>query len=600
MFGLYQSLFTLFAVSVVGVLLGFKMAIHIHNPVLYILFWVMYFISFLCLLSLLFSLYIFDSIKDRTGPKGLKGEKGESGEMGDTGVCKSNCRDAMFYYELMEHSNRKLNELEKSDGKPVEISNKYWKDRITMIVSSEEFTALMMVKKRDNTLKYIKGILDIWIELLYKAGGRLYFESIGAENEFEWKGTNPWYEIKKYDMYYWGMNKMFKIQKFDKCREPTPKPDLPPRLYTMRSNQYQELWHHKRNTGRNHTPHTIWKPIKQTEKGRDMYPLGDIFVNNRKEGQWNFTGEHIRDHIRFNGSYNTGPGERTILVGGDVKKPVSLTPLGKIYYKYCADWLCKVSGYRIGKKRSRDLYLYRLNPPPGYKCIGIAGTRWGQPNLNDYRCIPNECAEPTHHKSKFHFGAHGGYKVHKFGNNNNDFDQTGHLITDGAGQTFYKIKDSCLARGTHPPEDPVYNKGWHPNPPKKDKKYSVMNYLALPSEAILVNKGDNKIFIKVRHIQGKRYNTYFVIQHSGGPEVKEIFESKLEAINPRVLKWKRNLETYDLDTFRFTINNNENVRGEMTIMSEAHNQYLRMTHPRDIKLVHHNGVDNYAYWKIHG
>ena len=102
MFGLYQSLFTLFAVSVVGVLLGFKMAVNIHNPTLYILFWVMYFISFLCLLSLLFSLYIYDSIKDREGPKGLKGEQGTTGEMGDTGVCKSNCRDGIFYYELME------------------------------------------------------------------------------------------------------------------------------------------------------------------------------------------------------------------------------------------------------------------------------------------------------------------------------------------------------------------------------------------------------------------------------------------------------------------------------------------------------------------
>lgn len=607
MFGLYQIIFMIFAIAVVGVLLGFKLAVNIHNSTLYILFWIMYFASFLSMLSILFSFYSYDNLKTKEGIKGLTGEKGPQGDIGDTGTCKSNCRDAIFYYELLEHCNKYLNKLEKPNGKPIEISNKYWKDRLTMIVSSKEYTNLTTAQGRDNTLNYIKQVLEEWIDVLYKAGGRLYFESIGAENEFEWRTENPWYEIKKYDMYYWGMNKMFKIQQFDKCRPETPIPDLTPKLFVMETNDYNLLWGDKHDLGRKESDSSFWQPKILTQNGRNMYPLGDIFVF-RKASQDSFEGEHIRGHIKFKGGYQTGPGERTILVGGDeTRAPIGSEYIGDVNYKYCDDWICRMTRYRKGKKRRNHFHIYKLIPPPGYKALGYVGVKDGLPILNNYRCLPDRCLNRVDTGNHKVLHIEGSARIYKFGQNAAQENDTKHLFTASPSDRYtYTIKDECLNNKPIPPDiqakidDPKYSKGWYNNPPNKAKKYSIMNYLALPTEAILVNKGNPKIFIKVRHITGQPYNTYHVIQYSGGPEIKIIFESKLEAINPQILKWKRDLDNFDSDTFRWTINNDETNRGEMTILSEAHNKYLRITHNRDIKLVHHNAVDRFAYWKIHG
>ena len=56
-------------------------------------------------------------------------------------------------------------------------------------------------------IEYIKDILLQWIELIYKEGGELYFKTVGAENDFEWRRNNPFDEIKKYDLFYWGLPK---------------------------------------------------------------------------------------------------------------------------------------------------------------------------------------------------------------------------------------------------------------------------------------------------------------------------------------------------------------------------------------------------------
>lgn len=600
----YQLFFGLFAVCVVGGLLGFKMAVKIYNPTLYILFWAMYFITFLCLMSLLLSLFYYDNIKVREGPKGLKGNKGPTGEIGDDGVCKSNCRDAMFYYELLDHCNMYLNKLENTSGKPVEISNKYWKDRLTMIVSSKEFTNLMMVQGRESVMKFIKETLEKWMKLLHREGGRLYFESIGAENEFDWRKVNPWDEIKKYDMYYWGMNKMFRIMEFEKCRPETVIPKINPELYVIDSNEYELQWGHKRNLGRSHTNNTFWYPKQTTQNGRRMYPLGDVFAK-RYHNQKTFSGQHARGHIKFNSSYDTGPGERTFLVGGNVARPVGTRYVGDVNYRYCKDWLCRISRYRIGKKRRDRFHLYELVGPPGYKCLGYAGTKWGTPDLNNYRCLPEKCLKRVHYGTQHLFSADGDARhVSKLGSNQALQNRLGNLYTVNTNKDMYEIKEECLKPPPTPKRlikemnEPTFNKGWHPKPPSKDKKYSVMNYLSLPTEAILVNKGNPKVYVKVRKIQGKEYNKYHIIQYEGGAETKEIFESKLQAINIRLLKWKRGLDNYDSDTFRWVINNNERKNGELTIVSEAHNQYLRMDDYRDIRLVNTNQVDKYAYWMI--
>ena len=163
---------------------------------------------------------------------------------------------------------------------------------------------------------------------------------------------------------------------------------------------------------------------------------------------------------------------------------------------------------------------------------------------------------------------------------------------------MYKINDFCMSPDDIPPgSDPKYSKGWYDSQPPKDSKYSVMNFLSLPSEAILVNNGNPKVYIIVRHVQGQKYNSYHIVQYSGGAEIEKEYQSILEALTPDNIKWKRNNKGLS-DTFKWTITNDNN-KNIMTISSDAHNQYLKMNTNKDISLVPHSKADNYCYWTIH-
>lgn len=607
MIGLYQLIFLTFIVCVVGILIGFKFAVHIYNPVLYALFWVMYFITALCLASLLTSLFFYDSIKQREGPKGQQGERGEEGNQGDTGVCDNDCRDDIFYVELMTYSEKLLNGWEKSDFKPIQISNKYWKDRISMIVKSKEFTNLMNVKGRDHVLDYLKKILKVWLEMIYKEGGRPYFESIGAENEFEWRKTNPWNEIKQYDVYYWGMRKDMRIRTFSKCR-PKLERDMTPRLKVIKSDHYEgQIWADKHNLGRSDSHRNWWRPKVLHKDGREAYhPVGDVLV----QGGDNHTyqrSKHHRGHIRFDGGYHTGPSEKTIVVAGSATKPATNAyALGTSYYKYCADFLCRLTGYRIGKKRKSHIEYWRLQCPSGYKALGDvampSGPGGSKPNYRNYRCIHEDCLEPVNKGAYMAAHPDGSRECWKSGGSENEHYSLFHANQKGRGDnaTFYKIKEDCLTVKEVPGEsDPVYNKGWYPNPSNKDKKYSVMNYMALPTNATLINIGNPKISITVNLVpNSKKFNLYYVRYNSENYSGKNN-EITLEAISPNILKWRSIVKDYKKDSLRWVINMDETRKGQMTIMSKPHNKYLRYVNNGDVKLVHHNSMDDYGYWKLH-
>ena len=355
MFQLYQLVFVLFIFIVIGILLGFKFAIHIHNPVLYILFWIMYFITFLCICSILSSVYFFGNIRKKTGPIGPKGETGKTGEMGEVGICKPNCRDNMCYKELMKFSEDYLNKIYPTDYKPIQISNKYWKDRITMICRSKEFTNLVILKGREKVIEYVQNILKTWLELIYKEGGRIYFESVGAENEFDWRVNNPWNEIKKYDMYYWNMSKIFRIREFQKCR-PLKKEDTEPRIYGIKTNDYYPIWGHMHSWGIQYTKNSFWRARHLKQNGKTLYPMGDIFA--RIEPNNYQSRKNVRGNMEFDRKYPSGPQGHTMLVGGDVKPPIGFQKLGYNYYETCNGWTCKWTSCSLsGCKKTKKICL---------------------------------------------------------------------------------------------------------------------------------------------------------------------------------------------------------------------------------------------------
>lgn len=605
MIGLYQLVFLLFAVCVVGVLLGFKFAIHIHNPVLYILFWAMYIITGLSLISLLANLYFYDSLRYKTGTKGQVGERGEDGIQGETGVCESNCRDDMLYLELMTYSEEVVNKLENSDGKPIQISNKYWKDRISMIAKSVDVSNLINIKGRDHVIDYLKNIFKIWLDLLYKEGGRTYFETIGAENEFEWRKFNPWNEIKQYDVYYWGMRSDMRIKQISKCR-PKLVRDKTPRLKVITTDDYNQIWHQKHNIGRSDSNRTLWRPKVLHQNGEKMHPIGDVLLE-RHEFYRTQYGNHTRGHMSFDGTYETGPPDKTVLVSGSATKPATgAYDLGSSYYRWCKDWLCRISGYRIGKRRKSHVNFWRLTCPNGFKALGDVAMPHGpggpKPDYNNYRCISEDCLEPINKGANRIFTPEGSRQGWKSFGDEKEHNNVFHITERGKNDDvpFYKIKEDCLTVDEVPAEtDPVYNNGVYPPPEKKDRKYSVMNYMGLPTHAILVNVGNPKVFIKIELSPNNKFNVYYIRYHSNNTTSGKSNVITLEAIAPNNLKWRSIIKDYNKSSLRWIVNMDDEKSGQMTILSDDHNQYLRYVNNSDIKLVQHNRMDNFGYWKIH-
>ena len=87
------------------------------------------------------------------------------------------------------------------------INNIYIKEKVKSICDSQQFKELSSVRGPQKLIEYLKDIWIIWVDEIYKQGGVNYFLSVGAENDFEWKQVNPFNEIKKYDVFYWGMSR---------------------------------------------------------------------------------------------------------------------------------------------------------------------------------------------------------------------------------------------------------------------------------------------------------------------------------------------------------------------------------------------------------
>ena len=82
---------------------------------------------------------------------------------------------------------------------------------------SPQFKQLIPYKGANNLISYLKEIWSVIVESIYDSGGMNYFKTIGAENDWDWVENNPWNEFKKYDVYYWGLDKAYRPKVVEKC-----------------------------------------------------------------------------------------------------------------------------------------------------------------------------------------------------------------------------------------------------------------------------------------------------------------------------------------------------------------------------------------------
>ena len=503
-----ETIYILFF-AVIGIIIaigiGLEISKGIDEFIIYVLFWILYIITIITFINIVLVSKYYLNLKDKKGPVGKKGKIGERGDKGDTGLCDPKCRDSICENSLNEMI---INELkDKNKGVDIKINNIYIKSKIRQMCASDEFKQLAPYNGPLNLINYVKAIWKIWFDLIYDAGGIKYFQNIGAETEFEWLNENPFDELKKYDLFYWGMGKQYRPQIIDKCYNSIDgvNPSDNTNSYiirTSKTNYYEKIGDNSGTESEQQL--SFWRAKEFTYKTNVFYPVGDIVIGpNRK----NDSIKKVRKIGEFTIQNNqiVGPDRQTLIVSGDVKPPVN----------YILIWTNK-------GERGNNFWIWRPIAPAGYIALGHIFTSSELMPLtgeqSPIRCVPKEITEKLPSPQTILWSSKGmrmasqitllGYQRNKGvavnATDSNAYNvfraiegiNSTYIAEDDENNHFYKLNpekyDVNFTIGIDNGNPDTSNsansvgKGYIKSK-KKDSKYSVMPYLNLKNKAMLTH-----------------------------------------------------------------------------------------------------------------
>ena len=371
------TVFMLIIAAIIGIGLGLELSSGIEEFVMYVLFWMLYIVTIITFINIFLVISYYLNMKKKTGPVGLTGVAGDRGDKGDAGLCDPACRDTICETQINDLI---LDELKKkiTTGN-VKVNNAYIKSKVRLMCASDEFEKLAPVNGPNNLINYIKNIWIIWVDLLYSSGGIKYFETVGAESEFEWLASNPFDELKKYDVFYWGMGKQYRPEVSEKCYASkdgvTPDGGASYVLRTSTTNYYTLLGYDEGSGSYNNV--SFWRAKQFTYKGNVFYPVGDVAIGPKRNG------ESIASN-KLVGQFQVAditpcPERQTIIVSGDVKGP--------------SDYILIWTNYNNNNNNNVNAFwVWRPVAPPDFIALGDVVTfDNGKPDTGDnapIRCVP--------------------------------------------------------------------------------------------------------------------------------------------------------------------------------------------------------------------
>jgi hypothetical protein len=498
--------------------------------------WVIYTCIWITFGNVFLLAYFWATVKDKTGPVGIRGQSGEKGEQGIEGSCGVTATQA----EVIRQINELIDSLYKSkkgtsilNQETQKFPNNYINKKISTIAGSKQYNVIIsessvLGKSPLEIINYIKGIWNEWFKLIYDANPDWFTDEYGDEN-YSWSGKNPFDEITKYDLYYWGITRSFRPMKAEICRS-TPgyessklpiKPET--RLKIIQTNNYQRLGGDMETKG---NPDVSWSRAKPITIGNDTYfPVGDNLTYGNSDWNSQKRGETIVGDMSFKSDQWTGPNMRTLLVSGDVVDPISYEQMG---------WHGGDDAISSAK----------IICPDGYESMGdIIGSGWGDTSPNYYKkgntpkCVPKDCLLPLDGlRGYVHWMSRNRKISHKVlndelrrnddANNNNGYN----LFRVNNNKPFYRINPKCLSRAAAPstkdlePEPAKIGFGWYGHPYKLDPRYSIFTFLGLVPEGMIVNQGNGRRFYII-HYGGEDVNTFIILNYNSE---RDKFDSALQ------------------------------------------------------------------------
>ena len=360
---------------IIAIGLGLQLSHDIEDFIIYVLFWMLYIVTIITFVNIILVINYYLNMKNKSGPPGKDGINGKRGSKGDTGLCDPACRDSICEKQINELI---INELtNKNNGKAVKLNNTYIKSKVRQICASDEFKQLAPYNGPQNLINYLKDIWIIWLNIMYESGGMAYFNNVAAEDEFDWLTDNPFNDIKKYDVFYWGMGKQYRPQVINKCYPSTdgnnPDPNATGLIFRASNTTLYDKLGDDNNSGSNNDV-SFWRARQFTYKGAVYYPVGDVALGPTTTNDSNLQTRHV-GIINFPQQL-IGPNRETIIVSGDGL-------VGPIYYEL------KWTNYGY---TDNPFWLWCPIAPVGYISLGDVVTFYGsQPPAGDsapIRCVP--------------------------------------------------------------------------------------------------------------------------------------------------------------------------------------------------------------------
>ena len=383
----------------------------------------LYVITLSTVFIIFLSIYINYDLRNLKGPIGEEGEPGEDGDKGEPGECEKDCKLHIPYNIVLFNVEKYLYVLEKENGdkynliknkdllerdkikelmkkmdiqdvytekhlkllidscekifahineidnsnERLELKNMYLKETIKRVVYSNQFKELEEYRGRNKLTEYISYVFLIWVDNIYNNSSIKYFTTIGAEDDFKFYNKNPFDEIKKYDLFYWGISSKAKIRKISSKPLYKKKVEFKNTDGFQNQNPQENLNKSKKDTDKNHrledkeikiirSNDYVFsyndtgsrlddgiacfklkpKTVESDGKTETYYPLGDICVNRfgdkgENEKKKRIFGDY--DSPSEKGEYQIGPNRDSILVHGSCfKEPTGYTEIWE-------DWL---------------------------------------------------------------------------------------------------------------------------------------------------------------------------------------------------------------------------------------------------------------------
>jgi hypothetical protein len=522
-----------------GIYIGLKMFSKITHPIIYNLSWIVYIATLITFLNMIATGIFHMTLQNKRGPVGLRGQTGDTGNDGDTGKCDSDCNKSICVIKIKSYIEKIYNKMLNQDG--LSIDNKYINEKIKQMCYSQQAKEVSKLKSSKDLINYLGQTWKKWFDIMYqldtseeKDNFKNWFQRYQTFDEYlDGKASQ---EIKKYDVYHWGMSRLFKPQKIEFCSDPAVNKEMiqgeNPSIKAILSNYYEKIWDDRGSGIKMNV--SFYRPKMITYKNRKYYPLGDILLPNKHNGENSkryfreFEGNDMGEHnnIDLNITDNGGPSRPTILVNSDsrfVQPPK----------KYIKVW----DEYRHRSRRSRIQIWKPLDftskcidgKERNFKCLGVI-SGWGNPNekyknnpeSTPIRCIAEDILETVPKKeervwtnrnyNKFSSGVKRFFNISRrrpsmfsSGHENKDPSYTEYYYTKvnndplkSDGSDYYRIKPSSFVKID--PPNIEYNDdksiGWHGDP-IRNPKYSINSFLDNVPESIITNLESNIRYLLV-------------------------------------------------------------------------------------------------------